>query len=240
MSPRHASNDEPVLSSQALDRVLANPRVKEKLWQTGTSVNRENDMPYLGGASSDGKTIYIDRHLPEKLSIEVDGQKTEFDADEFLLRHERLEKALIDALGWSYWPAHSAANGYERRGVLQRLGPGAWPVYEKVMLQYVKADERERLVRVPADLDMTPYLAPPVDKALVAKMQEAQGKARQFTKLETDYRDVGMPRSHCGPVNSWPRGSCKHFEKPHACELVRGYIEPKGWCQKWSAAKQEA
>lgn len=200
-------------------------------------MDKDFDLPYLGGYSQDGKTIYVDRHLPDELEIEVDGQRQKFCGDEFVRLHEQLEKVLIDVLGWTYWPAHSAGNGYERRAVLKELGPGAWPAYEKVMLRYVKADEREKLVKVPADLDMTPYYAPPIDKALVARVQKAQGRERKFQKLEVDYTDRGSPREHCGPVSEWPRGACAHFEGPHSCELVRGYVVPRGWCKKWSAAR---
>lgn len=234
MSPRHSSNAEPVLSSQALDRVLANPRVQERLHDYMVE-NQEYDLPYLAGYSQDGKTFYVDCHLPEELSFDDDGQKRTFRPDVYVRRHEQLEKVLMDVLGWTYWPAHSAANAYERRAVLRDLGPGAWPLYERCVLQYVKADEREKLVRVPPDLDMAPYYASPVDKALIARMQEAQGKSRQFTKLEVDYVDKGRPSEHCGPVTEWPRGRCKHFETPHACDLVRGYIVPRGWCKKWEA-----
>jgi hypothetical protein len=29
--------------------------------------------------------------------------------------------------------------------------------------------------------------------------------------------------------------NCRHFESPHACELVMGEIDPEYWCKRFSA-----
>jgi hypothetical protein len=105
------------------------------------------------------QTIYFDRHLPEEITIERDGSKKAFDPIQFLILHESLEKTLIDQLGLSYGQAHKAATAYERRGVLQGLGPGWWDSYQRLMEKYIKADAHEKLKRVPSDLDLIPYMA---------------------------------------------------------------------------------
>lgn len=45
---------------------------------------------------------------------------------------------------------------------------------------------------------------------------------RKRDKSEVDY-SKGLPHAHCG--------LCRHFEPPHACELVKGTIEPQMWCK---------
>jgi hypothetical protein len=121
-------------------------------------VDHEHDLPYLAGYSTDGETIYIDRHLPKKLTGELDGRKYTFDPAPFLQIHESWEKALIDHYGWKYAPAHQVAQKIEHRSVLAHGIPAQ--VYDgkgSELRRYIKADEHEKLKKVPKDLDLTPY-----------------------------------------------------------------------------------
>lgn len=52
-------------------------------------------------------------------------------------------------------------------------------------------------------------------------------------KASVGYESVGHKDSHCGSVQGWPGGDCKHFEAPNGCSIVRGQISPKGWCREW-------
>jgi hypothetical protein len=215
------------LSSQAMDRVMANPEIRARLY--GHMLNYDYDLPYLAGYSQDGQTIYIDRHLPKVLTCDEDGRKTPFAPARFVMLHEIMEKACIDVLHWPYHHAHGAANGYERRGVL--AAGMFWDPYNKVLYPYIKSDEREKLVKIPPDLDMTPYYAKPVNQSLVDHILQAQGKGGgKHNKKEVEY-SKGHAVSHCGPTANWPRGSCIHFEEPSGCELVRGYIDRTYWCR---------
>jgi hypothetical protein len=233
MSSGHDSDQEPVLNSQALDRILANPKVQQCLWTPREENDTDFDCAYLAGYSTDGKLIFFDRHLPQTLSYEQDGHRREFNPRQFVRLHEIMEKCCIDILGMSYWPAHAAANGYERRHVLCVLGPGAWPLYSVALDPFIKADETEKLTKVPRNLDMTPYLAPPQDRALIARIQAAQGRERRYTKAAVHYEDTrGTRRQHCGKDKDWGSG-CRYFEHPAACELVRGYIAPRGLCDEY-------
>lgn len=219
------------LSTAALNRVLADPAVSSRL-ATYHDINRDYDLPYLAGYSKDGKTIYIDRHLPSELSYELDGQRKVFDPTNFVCLHEIMEKACIDGLGWHYYHAHAAANGYERRGVL--TSGMMWGPYNKALEPCIKTNEHEKLKSMPPDLDLTPYLARPVDQRLIAHIEKAMGGnyTNKKNKNEVAYSG-GHPTSHCGPTTKWPRGSCSHFVGPSSCELVRGYIDPKYWCELW-------
>jgi hypothetical protein len=55
-------------------------------------VSHDYDIPYIAGYSADGKTIFIDRHLPRTIRWLVKTVRVE----PFLLTHEIVEKALLD------------------------------------------------------------------------------------------------------------------------------------------------
>lgn len=226
----HHRSAAPGLNSQALDRLLEDKQLREKLHRY-RETDRSFDLPYLGGYSKDGGTVYIDRHLPDQLEVEMDGRKRSINPVEFLRMHECFEKACIDALGYSYDGAHQAATGYERRAVLTRLGPSWWVPYSDALKPYIKADEHEKLVSIPPDLDWTPYLSPPVNHELVERMQAAQGAQRKHSKAEAKYTDMGSRTEHCS--------ICEHYQRPRACELVRGAVSPQGWCKYWEACDDD-
>jgi hypothetical protein len=71
-----------LMMDRALDAVMR--RVKH--------FDRKHDVPYLAGYSLDGKTIYIDRHMPKSLKVRGRTVMT----DRFLVLHEEVEKSLID------------------------------------------------------------------------------------------------------------------------------------------------
>jgi hypothetical protein len=129
------------MMDRALDAIMR--RVKK--------FDRKHDIPYLAGYSQDGKTIYIDRHMPP--SFKVGGRTIE--TDRFLVLHEEVEKTLIDQLGLHYLHAHQIATRAEQAAV--RAAGVSWRAYDRFMQKYVKRAGDERLSRVPADLDTKPY-----------------------------------------------------------------------------------
>lgn len=92
-------------------------------------VNRDFDIPYIAGYSKDGRTVFIDRHLPRSFRWLMRIVRVE----PFLLTHEVVEKALLDELRLHYLHAHQIALRAERDAV------------------------KAAGVRVPASLDLTPY-----------------------------------------------------------------------------------
>jgi hypothetical protein len=130
-----------LMMERALDAVVR--RVKK--------FDREHDIPYLAGYSRDGKTIYIDRHMPK--SFRFRGRAIE--TDRFLILHEEVEKTLIDQLDLHYLHAHQIATRAEQAAV--RAAGVNWRDYDRFMQKYVKKMGDERLTRVPADLDEKPY-----------------------------------------------------------------------------------
>lgn len=113
--------------------------------------DRKHDVPYLAGYSGDGKTIYIDRHMPRSFKFRGREVKT----DRFLILHEEVEKTLIDQLGLHYLHAHQIATRAEQAAV--RAAGITWRDYDRFMRKYVKRIGDERLTKVPDDLDTRPY-----------------------------------------------------------------------------------
>jgi hypothetical protein len=109
-------------------------------------VNRDYDIPYIAGYSRDGHTVFIDRHLPKSFRWLMKTVRVE----PFLLTHEIVEKALLDELRLHYLHAHQIAQRAERDAV-KAAG------YQRFMKQHEKPIEEEKLVKVPAELDLTPY-----------------------------------------------------------------------------------
>jgi len=52
----------------------------------------------------------------------------------------------------------------------------------------------------------------------------------KVSKKEANY-SAGLPSAHCS--------ICRHFEPPHACEIVRGEIDPDLWCRYFSPKKRK-
>jgi hypothetical protein len=114
-------------------------------------VDRGYDIPYIGGYSVDGRTIYIDRHLPATFTHWLKRVRV----GPFLLTHEIVEKSLIDDIRLHYIHAHQIAVRTERAAV--EAAGVSWSAYQRFMKKYEKGIEEEKLQRVPNDLDLTPY-----------------------------------------------------------------------------------
>ncbi|HET7065017.1 MAG TPA: hypothetical protein VFI49_12155 [Rudaea sp.] len=151
------------VSSLMLDRAL------DAILRRVKKLDRTHDIPYLAGYSQDGKTIYIDRHLPRRMAYK--GRKIE--VDRYLIMHEEVEKTLIDQLGLHYLHAHQIATRAEEAAV--RADGIVWRDYDRFMQRYVKHIGDERLTNVPADLDLKPY-RDEHDFELIKRMRKALTK----------------------------------------------------------------
>lgn len=141
-------NEVPHTSEEVDDRVLAD--VVTALYRR-VNISHDYDIPYIAGYSDDAKTVYIDRHLPRTLSW----RGRNFRLARFLVTHEVVEKALLDELRLHYLHAHQIALRAERDAV--RGAGQAWRAYQRLMKAHEKPIDQEKLTRVPADLDLTPY-----------------------------------------------------------------------------------
>ena len=129
------------------------------------TLNRDYDVPYLAGYSLDGSTIFIDRHMPKSFVYKQRRVLT----DRFLIMHEGVEKSLIQLYGMHYLHAHQVALHAEQAAV--RAEGITWKAYDDFMQANIKTIEDERVTRVPATLDLTPYIDFH-DTALVRQMRE--------------------------------------------------------------------
>jgi hypothetical protein len=100
-SPKKLRVPEWYVSSFMMDRAL------DAVVRQIVKLDRRHDIPYRAGYSRDGKTIYIDRHMPKWFTF----QARRINTDRFLILHESVEKALIDHLGLR----SSRAKGLRRR-----------------------------------------------------------------------------------------------------------------------------
>ncbi len=133
------------VSSLMMDRAL------DAICRRVKKFDRKHDIPYLAGYSLDGKTIYIDRHLPRTFLYKA----RKIVVDRYLLLHEEVEKTLIDQLGLHYLHAHQIATRAEEAAV--RAAGVEWRAYDRFMQKHVKSIGDERLTKVPKDLDLKPY-----------------------------------------------------------------------------------
>jgi hypothetical protein len=181
-------------------------------------LSTEYDIPLLGSSSKDGSTVYLDRHLRYRNNpyglIPVNGKLMNVKFP--LIEHERVEQALEDIYGLKYEQAHEVATFAEHRIVeFKGFDPDD---YEKALEPYIKADDHERLVRIPPDLDIRPELAPPVDKALLARLKKGRASGGRTVKAtERIGRDAFL----------YLEGTVPDFAQCSSCYL---FARDKGRC----------
>ncbi len=115
-------------------------------------LDRTFDIPYLAGYSLDRSRIYIDQHLAPFFT---DHCGRNHSVDRFLILHEATEKALIDTWRLKYQHAHQIALRAEEAAV--RAAGIEWRDYDRFMQQWIKRADSQKITRVPANLDLTPY-----------------------------------------------------------------------------------
>jgi len=133
--------------SALAERVAADPRFKRFMAQR-VQIDRTHDIPYLAGYSEDGKIVYFDRHFKPFMSKDVD-------TTPFLLVHEKAEKACITLFKLKYQHAHEIATYLEYKAVI-KAGID-WNEYSNYLEPFIRKTERERIRRVPKNLDLKPY-----------------------------------------------------------------------------------
>jgi hypothetical protein len=149
-----------LLGERDYNHALNDPRF-QALLARGFRVSYDYDVPYLGGYSQDGATIYIDRSTPPEIKrgkriypLRPDGLVRG------IITHEHWEKTAMLAWGWGYAESHELATHAEShfaRDVLQ-MDPDE---YEDVWRPVIKQAERKlhaQAVQLPPDLDKTPYV----------------------------------------------------------------------------------
>jgi len=148
--------DEEPASKGALRRLMEKHPDLVAYLATEPTISRAYKIPYLGGISKDGKTVYLDENLPMELP------KTGVPVDKYLAIHERLEWWVMTRLGLDYLGDRSdgghplAVRAEHDALIADGYNPDA---YEDELAGYIKADESERITAadVPPDLFLGPY-----------------------------------------------------------------------------------
>jgi hypothetical protein len=162
------------LGERDYDRALRDPRF-QALLSRGFAVSYDYDVPYLGGYSRDGATIYIDRDTPSEikrgkrvyqilqLAPVKAGEPAPAQAGGLIrgiLVHEHWEKTAMLAWGFGYAEAHELATHAENHFARDVLGLDP-DDYESVWRPVIKLAEKKlhaQAAQLPPDLDLTPYM----------------------------------------------------------------------------------
>lgn len=189
-------------------------------------IDHKHDVPYIGGISTDGKTFYLDRHVPEALGkIPVAHLVRVHETVEYGIIRELAQKARVrnwqDHAHRFYEQAHHLATAAEA-ALLKQLGI-EWSAYTKTLRPYYKPIEDEKLTDPPKDLSLYPY-----DGALYRLLWDfRRGKVAKTT---VHYRAGGAKQ--CG-------GCTMFLPQANACTLVAGYIKAHDVCDKYEAKDKD-
>jgi hypothetical protein len=137
---RHHSRHTPELISE-VKRLLALPEIKAYLAKPfKTDISQK--IPLTGGSSVDGKTYFLDPDIPKNLR-------------QFVLWHERTEKAFRAVLKMDYGKAHNLATCAEH--ILVDSKDVNWTAYKSTIGKIVRENEKEAPHKMPVGFDVGPY-----------------------------------------------------------------------------------
>jgi hypothetical protein len=145
-------------------------------------VDASHEVPYAGGVSKNGETIYIDHRIPETYK-QTDGKEVR--PRKYLVAHEGYEWKLMEH-GSAYNAAHRKAAQYEK-ALLQADDVDVREyydlIYKHVHLAVVDIDRK----KLPEDLDLRPYIQDGLSHTLDAMGYHGQVKQpRNGTKAFLD------------------------------------------------------
>lgn len=177
-------------------------------------INHTKQVPYLGGISNDGATVYIDPEVP----LGLEG----IPVDKLFMIHECIEYALVKIAGLKYEPAHHLATAAEDH-VLRELGH-TWKKYQSLLRPYYKPVEEEKIENPPKDLALYPYKG----RLFKTLWEFQQGKV---SKQSVNYRQ-GTEEKQCG--------NCSMFRVSTAsCTHVVGRILSDDLCDDWEPKRKQ-
>lgn len=191
------------------------------------------DVPYAGGMSIDGKTVYIDRHFYREIMdgrIEVRGMTSD-QIVQAIIEHEHTEKAILDGDNPcdTYPAAHEYATTSEHDFV-SKLGVDP-ERYEASLEQAIRRCLRRVPAQPPIDLWCGPILDDPTaeDKRILSDLRRRGVRdAFKLSKEEVRY-SIGAERCE----------DCKMMQRPDRtlseCDLVSGLVRNNRRCDRFEA-----
>lgn len=184
-------------------------------------IDRRWEIPYLAGISKDGRIVFVDKHLPERLrGIPLDKylevhESVEYAIWRVAMAERRLMKFLDARPGLLYEACHHLATAAEQFAL---AGDGYdWDLYRSELEPYYSPIEREKVRRMPPVLATYPYKGEEL-----ASIEKAMERSR-MAQDEANYLDAAPTRRRCE--------LCEYFlPRLSACKLVSGDISPQGSC----------
>jgi hypothetical protein len=203
------------------------------LYARNVNLDTDHDVPYAGGNSVDGRTVYIDRALYRELMdyrTQLRGM-TARQIAQAIAEHEHTEWAIdagdnpVDA----YLAAHGFAIAAEHKFVrMLRIDPER---YERALAPALARCLARDPKNPPRDLWCGPYLDDPTprDRALL-RIFRAKGvvDALKASKVAANY---GIGARACGDCRHYSGGECG------TCEKVCGIVRANRQCDRWEAQK---
>ena len=134
----------------------------------GARIDATHDVPYGGGTSTDGRTVYIDKRIPRWMGedgsfIDEAEARRRFAMDEPVLdvhqaiaTHESAEFEAMTAGGDSYATAHTDHANPAEKAYVEGQGL-AWDTYDKAVEAFVRGIEHSQNPELPPNLYLKPY-----------------------------------------------------------------------------------
>lgn len=153
----------------------------------------QHDIPYGGGSSTNGHTVYWDRRLApyiEAGKFKVNG--VPIDPRRVGRVHEAIEGALILHRGRDYPTSHDMATIGERHAAAH--AGIEWNPYQDAWREFLAGPEHENPENPPDDLLLEPYRGTP----LYRRLATAQLMARMHKPMVVEEHSVAlvMPKRH--------------------------------------------
>jgi len=232
---------------------LKHPRELRKLLTSGGApelmarwqrLDVDHDIPDLAGYNVFGTVRFLDRDFfralldpeyAEHIGLgKIDTGLSPDDAIECLLRHEAVEKVILDADNDIdvYDPAHEYATLAEHECVRQKNGR---PIpYERALKKSIKFCARKPLQIVPRDLGCGPYLdeTDANDKRIIEDFRRLGVEdAFKESKRSADYSKA-TGEDQCHRCAFWQGGRALDLSP---CAKVAGLVRKDRWCRKYKA-----
>lgn len=203
------------------------------IYAKSVKLDTTHDVPYAGGTSVDGRTVYIDREFYREIkdgALAVRGMSAD-QLVQAIIEHEHTEKSIDDGDNPvdAYPPAHELATTKEHRFV-KELGVDPQR-YEAAIAPGLRRCLTGAVANPPRDLWCGPYLDDP----------DARGRdllRRLRAKGVTDAFKASKIDAHYG-VGPQECRDCRYFEQPgrtlSTCEKVCGLVRNSRHCEWWTA-----
>ncbi len=169
-------------NTRFIQRLLKNKKF-ERIISSEVEISFKYDIPYLSGISRSGKRVYIDRDLRPIIKYRGD----EYNAADFLVVHEVVEKTLKYLFGMRTKRAHQFAVMFEIEAI--KNASLSWNIYCNFLQRQQKNIHSKKIQFVPLDLDLSAYKAS--DQALLKQLQNNL-KINNKTEVD-DFDDRYVP-----------------------------------------------